>query len=175
MQIISKKDASEKGDIFYFTGKPCKHGHISERMVKGGACRECKNLITENYRKNNREEYNSYIRTKKRDNYTTEKRRAVYKKNITNEMYYAAKTRAKNKNIDFTITVKDIIIPEKCPIFDIPLNSLDKQNSPTLDRVNNHLGYTPDNIKVISSKANRLKNNGSIEDFLKIIEYMKNG
>jgi hypothetical protein len=25
----------------YFTGKPCKHGHIVERYVNGGACVEC--------------------------------------------------------------------------------------------------------------------------------------
>lgn len=44
----------------------------------------------------------------------------------------------------------------------------------TLDRIDNSLGYVKVNIKVISSKANRLKNNGTIEEFKQIIEYMNN-
>jgi hypothetical protein len=174
MKIISKKEAQDNGDIFYFTGKPCKHGHLSQRMVKGGACRECKNLITENYRKNNREEYNRYINTKKKENYTTEKRRETRRKNLKLEMYHAAKARAKSKNIAFTITINDVIIPKNCPVFGIPLDFSDRLHSPSLDRIINELGYIPGNVKVISSKANRLKNNGTIEEFQKIIEYMKN-
>ena len=58
MKIITQKEAKEKGYIFYYTGKPCKHGHLSERMVKGGVCRECKNSKSAKYRNENREEYN---------------------------------------------------------------------------------------------------------------------
>lgn len=41
MQIILKKQAVALGLKKYFTGKPCKQGHISERYVSGGACIEC--------------------------------------------------------------------------------------------------------------------------------------
>jgi hypothetical protein len=51
--MVNKKEATEKGLTFYFTGKPCKHGHISERLVKGGSCRECKNSISAKKRNEN--------------------------------------------------------------------------------------------------------------------------
>ena len=175
MQIITKNEAIEKGYIFYFTGKPCKHGHLSERLVKGGSCRECKNSASQKLRDENREEYNKYCREKKKETYTTEKRRENYKRNIAKELFYAAKQRAKIKNISFTITLEDVIIPNKCPVFGINLDHSDRLHAPTLDRVINELGYVKGNVQVISAKANRLKNNGTIEEFQQIINYMKNG
>ena len=44
MRIITKKEARELSLIRYFTGKPCKRGHISERNVNQGHCCEC-NLL----------------------------------------------------------------------------------------------------------------------------------
>ena len=41
MKIISRIEAQEQGLKKFFTGKPCKHGHISERRVSGGQCLEC--------------------------------------------------------------------------------------------------------------------------------------
>lgn len=40
-EIISRKEAKEKGLTKYFTGKPCKHGHVCHRWTSGGACAEC--------------------------------------------------------------------------------------------------------------------------------------
>jgi hypothetical protein len=174
MNIITKKDALAKKMKYYFTGKPCKHGHVSERMVKGGACKQCRDIFSLKYRNENRQVYNEYCRIKKKESYSKEKRRTQYVNNIIREMYHAAKTRAKNKNIPFTITIKDVIMTEKCPVFNIPFDYENKMFSPTLDRINNELGYIPGNVKVISAKANRLKSNGTIQDFLKIIEYIKN-
>ena len=41
MKIISRKDAKALGLTRYFTGKPCKHGHIAERDTGAGRCVEC--------------------------------------------------------------------------------------------------------------------------------------
>ena len=41
MQIISSAEAKAKGLRFYFTGKPCKHGHVAERQVANATCVEC--------------------------------------------------------------------------------------------------------------------------------------
>ena len=60
-----------------------------------------------------------------------------------------------------------------CPVFNIKLNTGNRLNSPTLDRIDNNLGYVKGNIKIISSKANRLKNNGTLEEFKKIIDYIE--
>lgn len=41
MEVISRKEAIEKGLKVYFTGKPCKYGHVAERYVSIGYCVEC--------------------------------------------------------------------------------------------------------------------------------------
>lgn len=41
MNTISKKKAKETGLKRYFTGKPCRRGHILERFVSSGACIKC--------------------------------------------------------------------------------------------------------------------------------------
>lgn len=43
MGLISKKDAQTAGLKRYFTGQPCLHGHLSERLVSNRACIECAN------------------------------------------------------------------------------------------------------------------------------------
>ena len=39
--IISRKEARAAKMLRYFTGKPCKHGHIAERQVSSGNCFQC--------------------------------------------------------------------------------------------------------------------------------------
>jgi hypothetical protein len=36
----------DAGDLYYSTGKPCKHGHISPRQTSSGSCVVCKNLCS---------------------------------------------------------------------------------------------------------------------------------
>jgi hypothetical protein len=42
----------------------------------------------------------------------------------------------------------------------------------SVDRIDNNSGYTKDNIKVISFRANRLKSNGTLEEFEQIVKYL---
>lgn len=42
LAIVLRKEASLKGLLFYFTGKPCKFGHSSQRKVQNGECCECR-------------------------------------------------------------------------------------------------------------------------------------
>lgn len=94
------------------------------------------------------------------------------------DLFCAAKSRAIKSNIKFDIELDDIEIPEKCPILDIPLfksknKSYAEDNSPSLDKVNPSLGYVRGNVRVISFKANRMKQNNTKEDFEKLILYME--
>jgi hypothetical protein len=41
MEIISRKEARERGLTHYYTGKPCKHGHLAERAVGNRTCAQC--------------------------------------------------------------------------------------------------------------------------------------
>ncbi len=51
INIIARKDAKSLGMTRYFTGKPCLCGHVCERFVSGGSCRECLGLKFEKKRR----------------------------------------------------------------------------------------------------------------------------
>ena len=48
-KVISRKEAIEAGLKVYFTGKPCKNGHIAERYVGSGKCSCCHMESMEKY------------------------------------------------------------------------------------------------------------------------------
>lgn len=48
MEIISRKEAEERGLDRFFTGVPCRNGHIAERYISSMVCVQCKK---ENHRK----------------------------------------------------------------------------------------------------------------------------
>ncbi len=84
-------------------------------------------------------------------------------------MYKQAKARAKLKGHDFTLTIEDVVIPEKCPIMGVKLEWIPygfNPYSPSIDRIDSSKGYTKDNIQVISSIANRMKWNATKEQLL---------
>lgn len=41
MNIITRTEAQAQGLKRYFTGKPCKHGHVAERLASNNRCCEC--------------------------------------------------------------------------------------------------------------------------------------
>lgn len=174
MDIINRQKAKKNGLMYYYTGKLCVRGHNSVRMVKGGACRECKNFLSSIEREQNREKYRKYYRERAKKKYSSSKRRESYQKNIVSEMLIAAKNRANKKNFDFTIEKDDVIIPKECPVLGIPIIIGDKNGAPTLDRKDNNLGYIKGNIFVISKRANRLKSDSTLDELEKIITYMRN-
>ena len=50
--IISRQEAKDNGFTRYFTGAPCKHGHISQRLVSNKYCIECQNAANRKRRGN---------------------------------------------------------------------------------------------------------------------------
>jgi hypothetical protein len=92
MEIISKADAISAGLTHYFTGKPCKHGHLSVRFTRDSVCRECGNRYrTEKYarnpahhiakviewRKSNREKHNAIRSRRQRERFANDPRFAM--------------------------------------------------------------------------------------------------
>ena len=45
MKLISNADAKKAGLARFYTGKPCKYGHLSERAVSNWRCLECHKLM----------------------------------------------------------------------------------------------------------------------------------
>lgn len=41
MEIISRKDAIKQGLRYYYTGKPCKNYHMSQRITRNYECKAC--------------------------------------------------------------------------------------------------------------------------------------
>jgi hypothetical protein len=56
MEVISRKDAKEQGLKVYYTGKPCKNGHFSERYASSTTCVDCSKAWAKSH-KNERAEY----------------------------------------------------------------------------------------------------------------------
>lgn len=54
-QIILRQEAIIQDKRLYFTGVPCKHGHLSDRLVSDSACRECKRLQKRDYYRRDKE------------------------------------------------------------------------------------------------------------------------
>jgi hypothetical protein len=91
-------------------------------------------------------------------------------------LWESAKQRAKKKGLQFTLTLEDICIPEKCPVLGIPLEVGVKKrcdNSPSLDKKDPSGGYTPENVWVISWRANRIKCDGTLEELEMIVKALK--
>jgi hypothetical protein len=90
-------------------------------------------------------------------------------------MWLKARTRAKNKTA-FSIKPQDILIPDVCPILGLPLSKGKghaRDNSPSLDRKVPSKGYTPENIQVISYRANMLKNNATVHELELVLAHVK--
>lgn len=73
----TRKEALEAGDKFYFTGKACKHGHVSIRKVTYG-CNECHQLTKRAYQKTSK--YKEKRRTYSKKEETRAKARAYTSK-----------------------------------------------------------------------------------------------
>jgi len=49
--IISRDDAAAQKLTHFFTGKPCKYGHVAPRFVSTGGCSECNSARAARFRK----------------------------------------------------------------------------------------------------------------------------
>ena len=86
--------------------------------------------------------------------------------------------RAKKRGLEVNITLEDIIIPEFCPVFGIRLarnvgQKTGGRASPSLDRIDNTRGYVRGNVIVVSLRANRLKNDATVEELQKIVDFYR--
>lgn len=105
-------------------------------------------------------------------------RKQRIEKNRQNPAKYlcnSAKGNAKAKNLEFDITPEDIIVPDVCPVLGIPIQVLseDREASASIDRIDSTKGYVKGNVVVISAKANRLKNNATVEELEAILKWMR--
>lgn len=76
----TRKEAQAIGSLHYFTGMPCKYGHISRRVLSSKSCAECGKNRIKAWRagnpEKNRERNAKYNRTEKRKVYNKELKRS---------------------------------------------------------------------------------------------------
>ena len=151
-----RAEAIAKGELTYFTGKSCKHGHISPRQTSNSICIQCGKEI---YMPKDRENYRH--------------------KDTFYRQFLTRKQVAIRNNIPFTIEFSQIEQPTHCPILGSVLNygwsgeGRRDNNKATIDKVIPKLGYVPGNVYVISWRANKLKSDMSLEELEKIMKYIK--
>lgn len=100
------------------------------------------------------------------------------RRNHVKVMWMNAKHRALRAGLEFTITPDDISVPSHCPVLGIPLIpgvGKTTANSPSIDRFDNSRGYTPDNIRIISCRANSLKSDANVDELEAVAQYMRGG
>lgn len=118
-----------------------------------------------------------------RKNYRLKRR---LREGMNMSLWRGCKDNCKLRNIYFDLLPEDVIIPDTCPVFDIPLindvsylhnnglkNPMGVDNYPTIDRFDPNIGYTKSNINIISWKANNLKSNATVEDLEKLLKWVK--
>jgi hypothetical protein len=80
---------------------------------------------------------------------------------------------AKNRRgEEVSITEEDITVPERCPILGRKFEEKGEY-APSIDRSDPTKGYVKGNVRVVSVRGNRLKNNGTHREFKYLVEYMK--
>ena len=92
-------------------------------------------------------------------------------------MFNNARIRAHRDGVPFALERGDITIPDLCPVFGVPFELPNGNGpgdySPSLDRIKPELGYIVGNIRVISYKANRLRNNGTEAELTQVLAYVR--
>jgi hypothetical protein len=100
-------------------------------------------------------------------------------KGTQNSLYHAARRRARAKDIPFNINAKDIDIPITCPLLGVVLKKNKSASnyagpaSPSLDRIIPSLGYVKGNIRVISFRANVIKQDATLEELELLVKNWK--
>jgi hypothetical protein len=189
MDIITAKQAKDKTLKQYFTGKPCPNNHVAPRWVSTHICSQCTAERAKDWRKQNpkhRQAYHLKWNSENKDKVKQHNKkqqpksrvRAYNKRheNVLRYLVYQAKARAKKIDVPFNITPNDIVMPTHCPVLGIKFEiGVGRQidASATLDRIIPSKGYVRGNVQVISAKANRMKNDASLEDINKLVVFMK--
>lgn len=134
------------------------------QLKRCGECRKAlRRKVGRDWWANNRDHHRAY-----QNNYRYD--------NPAKSLLYAARRRAKAKDLPFDIDESDIRVPPICPVLNIPLTTgtgVGHENAPSLDRIDPRLGYVRGNIAVISSRANRIKQDATPAEVMAVALWMQ--
>lgn len=155
MLPTTRKDAKILNEKYYFTGKSCPQGHVSKRYSHNGVCYDCvMESNTKWYHKNKMD-----IEWRKQ------------------RLFKCLKNKANKEGVPFELKYDDIIWETHCPVFGMELEYLNldkpKMNSASFDKIIPEKGYIKNNVRIISYRANWLKQDSTIEQLELIVKYIK--
>lgn len=137
--------------------------------------REAVNAKSAAYREENRDAVKAYNVTYREENRESinAKNTAYREENPTWVRFHQKKSQAKRAGIEFNLVFEDITWPEYCPVLGTLLNYTFGNGScppaaPSFDRIDPRKGYVTGNVIVISYRANRIKNDASVDE-LKLV------
>ena len=145
---------------------------ISEFLRKRLECKACRTVYNVAYNKANRARIKAAYEANKDE--ITAKARSRRAANPIPNMLARARVRARVKGLEFSLTKEDIRIPESCPVLGIRLRVSSgrySDSSPALDRIDNSKGYVRGNVLVVSARANSLKNDATVDELKKLVEF----
>ena len=123
--------------------------------------------------KEHRLEYQRRYQKKNRA-HLADRARNYWMNNPERRMVIAARKTAKSRCLSFDLTWQDITIPAVCPVLGIPIikqRGSRTDNTPSLDRIIPEHGYVKGNVIIISWRANRLKQDASIDELRKLADF----
>lgn len=121
------------------------------------------------YRIDNRERLSAFEKTAERKE--QKRRNRVSPRGRVLNVLRAAKSRAKACGLDFSLAVDDIQFPTHCPVLGFPFDDKWGDRYPTLDRIEGKKGYVKGNVVIISSRANRIKSDASLEELRRLVKF----
>ena len=164
------------------------HKSKSNRYGRRPQCKSCRSNTMSEYYETNKEKIlvrqNNYyntgqVRTRMKEDYGRRRREEAY---VLTLLLRGAKKRAKAKELPFDLTIEwlETMMVSHCPITLQPIDWLKEQvvdgkvgpNSPSIDKIIPELGYVQSNCAIISHRGNRIKSDGTIDEFCRMVQYM---
>jgi hypothetical protein len=98
---------------------------------------------------------------------------------ISGNLWSSIKCCAKNRNINFNITIKeawDLFEKQnnECALSDLPISLEQNFKTASLDRKDSSLGYSLDNVQWLHKDINKIKASLSIKDFINLCKLIQN-
>lgn len=149
----SAAEATRLGLKRYFTGKPCRRGHVAFRYARDGNCELCARM--------------SYYKHRN--------------KNLFCNLLVNARRRSKLQGITFSLTQADLVCGDSCPCcgqkFSIdPAYKRRRRinpRGPTIDRLIASKGYVAGNVAVICFRCNELKRDATAKELRQIADWLE--
>lgn len=120
-------------------------------------------LNRKEYAKNNKEKYNKYASKWRQENRL---------KSVLNQIHI----KCKRLNLPFNLDEKDFPGPYICPVLGTEIKFGDRsdfRHAASFDRIVPELGYTKNNVRIISLRANSCKGDLTLSELQALVHYVK--